>query len=91
MLLQIIETTLEKWKGPVLGKLIQLIEADSQLLMRILLVNRVKNKVENDKLIYAYDYRSRKGCSIEYYFLEQILILDYSEELKKRLRPLLKI
>ena len=52
---------LDKGKGLVLEKLqtIKLIEADLQLIIRILLGSRNKNEIENDKRISKDNYRLR--------------------------------
>ena len=54
---------IEKGKGPVLGKvrIIQLIEADLQLLMRIFVNTRNKGSVEVDERTYKSNYGSRPG------------------------------
>ena len=56
-----LDLTIEKGKGPVLGKLrtIQLIEADLQLVMRILVNNRNKYIIERDSRIAKNNYESR--------------------------------
>ena len=65
----------EKGKGLIMGKLynIQLIEADLQLLMRILVNNRNKNKIESDYRIAKSNYGSRPNYSIEDTILEKRL------------------
>ena len=63
---KIIETTLEKGKGPILGKLrnITLIEADLQIGMRISLNSEKEELIENDERFSKVNYRSRKNYSI---------------------------
>ena len=58
---------IEKLKGPALGKLhtIQLIEADMQLIMRILVNIRNKLDIESDDRVSKSKYGSRPGYSIE--------------------------
>ena len=71
---------LDKGKGPILGKLriIQLIEADLQLIIRIFLGSRNKKAIEGDKRILKYNYGLRQGYSIEEVILEKRLIYDIS-------------
>ena len=58
---------LEKGKVPVLGKLrvMQLVEADFQLLMRIFVNERIVGVIETDKRISKLNYWYRKGYSID--------------------------
>jgi len=62
-----LDITIEKGKGPVLGKLrtIQLIEADLQLVMRILVNNRNKNKISFCSDFDKY-HRESDFCFIYY-------------------------
>ena len=71
---------IEKEKGPMLGKLriIQLIEADLQLLMRIFVNTRNKGSIEADERISKSNYGSRPGYSIQDAILEKILVFDIS-------------
>ena len=57
---------LDKGKGSVLEKLriIQLIEANFQLIMRIFLGYRMDQSIENDIRISKSNFDSRKGYSI---------------------------
>ena len=59
--LKALDVTLEKGKGPVLGKLrnIQLIEADFQMLMRVFMNMRNTNAIEIDKRLSKFNYGSR--------------------------------
>ena len=54
---------LDKGKGSVLEKLriIQLIEANFQLIMRIFLDYRINQSIENDMRISKFNFGSRKG------------------------------
>ena len=65
---------LEKGKGPVVDKLriIQLIEADLQLLMRILVNTRNKMSIEADSRVSKCNYGSCADYSIENVILENI-------------------
>ena len=68
-----LDITIEKGKGPVLGKLrtIQLIEADLQLVMRILVNNRNKYRIERDSRIAKSNYGSSPRYSIDDAILEK--------------------
>ena len=70
---------IEKGKGPVLGKLhiIQLIEADLQLLIRVYL-NRNQEDIEIDQRISKSNYGLWKNYSIDSAILEKRLIFDAS-------------
>jgi len=59
--LKTLNIILEKGKGPVLGKLrmIQLIEADFQLIMRIFLKLRNKGKIEKDQHLSKFNIGSK--------------------------------
>ena len=76
--LQVLDMMIEKGKGPVLSKLqmIQLIEADLQLLMRIFLMLRNVGVIEQDKRLSKFNYGSRKIYPIEEVLLEKQLICD---------------
>jgi hypothetical protein len=67
---------IEKGKGLVLSKLktIQLIEADMQLLMRILINIRNKFRIEKNKRIAKGNYGSRPHYSIEDIILKKRLV-----------------
>ena len=71
---------IKKGKGLIVGKLqtIQLIEADLQLLMRILVNNRNKFKIETDYRIVKSNYRSRLNYSIDNAILEKRLVFNNS-------------
>ena len=75
---------IEKGKGPIVGKLcfIQLIEADLQLLIRILVNNRNKFKIEADQQIVKSNYDSRPDYLIEDIILEKQLVLDNSKVIR---------
>ena len=71
---------IEKGIGPTLGKLyiIQLIEVDLQLLIRVFMSHRNQGKIENDNRISKCNYGSRCNYSIESAILEKQLIHDTS-------------
>lgn len=75
---RILDVIVEKGKGPILGKLriIQLIEADMQLLMRVFFSLRNQGNIEFDDRISKYNFGSRKGCSVENAILEKRLIYE---------------
>jgi len=64
----------------VIGKLhiIQLIEADLQLLMRIFIGQRNYSKIENDSRVSKYNFSSRPKYSIETELLEKRLMYNAS-------------
>ena len=78
--LKVLNIILDKGKGPVLGKLrtIQLIEADLQLIMRIFLGLRYNKRLEEDTRVSKFNFRSRKGYSINKVILEKSLIYNTS-------------
>ena len=78
--LKILVVSIEKGKGPVLGKLrtIQLIKADLQLLMRFFVNTRNKSSIETDERISKSNYGSRPGYSIQDAILEKKLVFDNS-------------
>jgi len=69
---------IEKGYGPVIDKLciIQLIEADLQLLMRIFIELKCKKYLEKDKRLSKANYSSWKNYSIEMAILEKQLICN---------------
>ena len=71
---------LEKGKGLVLGKLriMQLIETDMQLLMRIFVNARNKFRMKRDNQIVKSNYRLRSYYLIENAILEKQLVHDNS-------------
>ena len=71
---------IEKGKDLVLGKLriIQLVETDLQLLIRIIVNIRNKGNIEENDIVSKSNYGSKTGCSIEDAILEKILFLDNS-------------
>jgi len=71
---------LDKGKGLIVGKLrtIQLIEANLQLIIRILLGNRNNGAIKVDERISKYNYRSSRNYNIEEAILEKRLIYDCS-------------
>ena len=77
---KIVDTVIEKGKGPVLGKLrtIQLIKADLQLLMRIFIGIRNYKKIESDPWVSKYNFGSRPIYSIETALLKKCLMHDMS-------------
>jgi len=71
--MNIVDATLEKGKGPVLGKLrtITLIEGDLQILMRIFLFSYEQELIEEDNRFAKANYRLQKNYSIETAILEK--------------------
>ena len=71
---------ISKGKGMVLGKLriITLIEADLQYIMRIFLGDEEEEKIEKDDRFSKTNYGSRKNYSIESALLEKRVIFDNS-------------
>ena len=71
---------IEKGHGPILDKIriIQLIEANLQLVTRILINNRNKPAIKNDKRLSKCNYGSQPLYSIENTILEKRLVYDYS-------------
>ena len=65
--MKILEVMIEKSKGVKLGKLrvIQLIEADLQIIMRLSIKNRNIGKIEQDKRISKSNFESRSKYLIE--------------------------
>ena len=59
--------------------MIQIIEADLQLLMRIFLGLRIERKLEKDKRLSKHNHGSRKGYSVESALLEKRLMFDYAK------------
>ena len=78
--LDILDIMIGKGKGLVLGKLriITLIEADLQYIMRIFLGDEVEEMIENDDRFSNPNYGSRKNYSIESALLEKRMIYDNS-------------
>ena len=70
----------EKRKDPVLRylRIIQLIEADIQYLMRILVIIRNKFRIEKDNRVSKSNYKSRPHYSIENAILEKRLVCNCS-------------
>ena len=64
---------IEKGKGDKMNKfrVMQIIEADLQLLMRIFLRLRIEENYEDDKRMSKHNYGSRKFYSIESLLLEK--------------------
>lgn len=75
---KILDCIVEKGKGPILGKLriIQLIEADLQLLMRIFFSLRTEGNIETDQRIAQCNFGSRRGYSVESCILEKRLLYE---------------
>lgn len=71
---------LDKGKGPIIKKLrvIQLMEADLQLIMWIFLGQRNIGRIENDLRLSKFNYSSRKGNSIDEIILEKRLLYNVS-------------
>ena len=76
--LDVIDTMIEKGKGSLVSKLrvIQIIEADMQLLIRIFIGSRIEKNIETDDRLSQHGYGSRKGFSIESALSEKRLLLD---------------
>ena len=76
--MKILDIIIEKGKGTIIRKLqtIQLIKADSQLLIRIFIGNRMQGLIEKDNRISKSNYRLWKFYSIETALLEKRLIYD---------------
>lgn len=72
------ETVLEKGKGPVLGKLriIQLIEDDLQLAIRVLLTHRSSVNAEIFPRLSKQNFGNRKGYDINTAILQKKVIKD---------------
>ena len=72
---------LDKGKGLIIGKLrmIQLIEANLQLLMRIFLESRIEGFIEKNNRISKFNFGSRKFFSIEEAILEKRMIYKNSK------------
>ena len=71
--LKVLDIMIEKGKGPVIGKLriIQLIEADLQMIMGIYVNNWNKHKIKSDPRISKANYGSWPNYSIEIAILEK--------------------
>ena len=71
---------IEKGKGSTVGKLriIQLIEANLQMIMRIFMNYRNKEKIESDPRISKANYGSHNRYLIENTILEKRLIYNHS-------------
>jgi len=78
--LKILDIIIKKGKGPVVRKLrmIQLIEVDIQILMRIVINKRNKGRIEVDLRISKCNYGSRSRYSIKNAILEKRIIYDHS-------------
>ena len=63
---KLLAVILEKGKEPIIGKLqmIQSIEADLQLLMRIFIGEILENDIKNDQRVSKFNYDSRTNYSI---------------------------
>ena len=70
---KLVDTILEKGKGPILGKLktITLIEGDLQIMMRMYLNAPEEELIKGDKRFSKANYSSRKNFSIETAILEK--------------------
>ena len=75
-----VETTLEKGKGPIIGKLrtVTLIEGDLQINMRMQMATGEEELIESDNRFSTANYGSRKNYSIETAILQKRLIFDHS-------------
>ena len=76
--LKVLDIIFEKGKGLILGKLrmIQLIEANLQLMMWIFISGWNDKNVETDNRLLKYNYGSRRNYSINTLLLEKILMCD---------------
>ena len=76
-----IDTMIEKGKGPYIEKLriIELIEGDLQLIIRIYIGLRNDKNIQKDKRILHFNFGSRKNYSIQSASLEKRLIYDTSK------------
>lgn len=76
----LVDTTLEKGKGPILGKLrnITLIEGDLQINMRMQLSSDGEEKIEKDSRFSKSNYGSRKNYAIESAILQKRIVFDNS-------------
>ena len=74
--MKVLDITLEKGKGLILGKLriIQLIEANLQLMIRIFIGGRNDKNIETDNRLSKYNYESRRNYSIDTVLLEKRLM-----------------
>ena len=71
--LKILDIMLGKGKGLILGKLrtIELIEADLQIIICVLINKRTRNNTENNKCISKENYGSYRGYLIDNLILEK--------------------
>ena len=76
--MKVLDIILEKGKGPILGKLriIQLIEADMQSIIRIFVGDRNNENTETDERLSQYNYGSQKNYSINIAILEKRLMCN---------------
>ena len=86
----VLDAMLEKGKGPLLGKLrvIDLIEGDLLILVRMHAGLRYENNAKKDRRLSHFNFGSRKHCSIESASLKKSLICDtskYYDEPRKHL------
>ena len=72
---------LDKGKGLILGKLriIELIEGDLQLIIRLYVGLRNDQNIKRSKKLSTFNFGSRKNYSIESALLEKRLIYDTSK------------
>ena len=77
----VLDTMLDKEKGLVLGKLliIELIEGDLQLIIRLHAGLRNNRNIEKDSRLSKFNFGSRQDYSIESVLLEKRLIYDISQ------------
>jgi len=82
--LDVLDVMLEKGKGNVVNELrvMQIIEAYLQSLMRTFLSLRIEHKIEKEKRLSKYDYGSRKGYSAEVALLDKRLLLDFAKRME---------
>ena len=78
--MKVLDVILEKGKGAIIEKLriIELIEADIQLLTRITVNKRNKHNIEKYPRIAKYNYSLRPNYSIKDAILEKRLAYDNS-------------
>ena len=80
--LKVVDVVIEKGKGPRIDKLriLEMIEANLQLVMRILLGSRMNERIETDARVSKCNYGSRSGHSIENELVEKRLTMDCAKK-----------
>lgn len=84
--LNILDTIVDKEKGPVLGKLriIQLIEADLQLMLSIFFSLWNDSNIEEDLRLLKCNFGMRKGYSVKNAILEKQLLFESNSCIQKQ-------